>query len=160
MADARTILGIAGANPTPHALNQSAVVMIDAQMGRWSVMIDAQMKYVTGIMPLTGVEAALEEGERFLAAARAAGRAVTHVQHRAVIHVQHKGNPGGLSDLEGPAFPIADPVAPQGDEAVVVKSLPNSFAGTNLDDAIRATGASSVIFAGLHGSLGRELDCA
>ena len=129
MADPRTIRDLAGADPAPHPLSQSAVVMIDAQM-----------EYVSGLLPLTGVEAALEEGGRLLAAARAAGRPV--------IHVQHKGNPGGLFDPEGPIFSIADPVTPQGDEPVVFKKLPNSFSGTDLEEVLRDCGADSVIFAG------------
>lgn len=129
MADPRTIRDLAGADPRPHPLSQSAVVMIDAQM-----------EYVSGILPLTGVEAALEEGGRLLAAARAIGRPV--------IHVQHKGNPGGLFDPAGPSFAIADPVAPEGDEPVVFKGLPNSFAGTELDKVLEGCGADSVIFAG------------
>jgi nicotinamidase-related amidase len=129
MANPRTILDLAGAAPAPHALSNSAVVMIDAQM-----------EYVTGLLPLDGVETALEEGGRLLAAARQAGRPI--------IHVQQKGRPGGLFDPEGPSFPIAGAVAPQGGEPVVVKGLPNAFSGTELEDVLKEAGAESVIFAG------------
>ena len=129
MASPKTILQLAGAAPAPHALATSAVVMIDAQM-----------EYIIGQMPLTGIEAALEEGARLLGAARDQGRPI--------VHIQQNGNPGGLFDPDGPTFPIAEAVAPEGDEPVVAKTLPNAFAKTELEDVLGGLGVESVIFAG------------
>ncbi len=129
MTPPRTILELSGATPKPHALSSSTVVMIDAQL-----------EYVTGQMPLAGVEAALEEGARLLGEARARGRPI--------VHIQQNGRPGGLFDPAGPSFPIVGQVAPQGDEPVVPKTLPNAFAKTNLEEILGGLDADSVIFAG------------
>lgn len=125
----KTLMQMAGAEPRPHGLASSAVIMIDAQN-----------EYLAGKLALPGIKPALEEGARLLQAARAAGAPV--------IHVQHKGKPGGLFDPETSAFAIAEGVAPMADEPVVVKALPNAFAGTDLGEKLRQTGVKTLIVAG------------
>ena len=129
MAEPRTLMEMAGAPGTPHPLAASAVVMIDAQN-----------EYLSGALPLPGIDRALEEGARLLAAARAAGRPV--------VHVRHKGRPGGLFDPETANFAIAAPVAPLPGETVVTKGLPNAFSGTDLDAVLKSLEVSSLIVAG------------
>ena len=129
MTAPKTLFELAGATPRPHPLAEAAVVMIDAQE-----------EYLSGRLPLAGIEAALEEGARLLEAARAAGRPV--------VHVQHAGKPGGLFDPESAFFAIAGPVAPRGGEAVVRKALPNAFAGTELDATLKGLGAQTLILGG------------
>jgi nicotinamidase-related amidase len=129
VARAKTLLEMAGAPGTPHPLSASAVVMIDAQN-----------EYLSGGLPLAGIDRALDEGARLLAAARAAGRPV--------IHVQHKGRPGGLFDPETAGFAIAAPVAPLAGETVVTKGLPNAFAGTDLDGVLKSLEVSSLVVGG------------
>ncbi len=126
---AQTLRQMAGADPAPHALANSAVLMIDAQL-----------EYVSGRAVCDGVEAALEQGGKLIAKARAAGRPV--------IHIQHKGNPGGLFDPETDNFLIAPQVAPEGSETVINKALPNAFAGTDLETVYRGLGCDSLIIAG------------
>lgn len=126
---AQTLRQMAGADPNPHKLANSAVLMIDAQL-----------EYVSGRAVCDGVEAALEQGGKLLAKAREAGRPV--------IHIQHKGASGGLFDPETDNFLIAPQVAPEGGEPVINKGLPNAFAGTNLEDAYRGLGCDSLIIAG------------
>lgn len=104
------------------------------------VMIDCQNEYVDGHLPLPGVAAALAEGARLLALARARGIPV--------LHVQHRGRAGGLFDPEAAAFAIAEPVAPAAGEAQVEKALPNAFAGTDLDERLKAAGRGHLIVAG------------
>ena len=125
----KTLFELAGATPAPHRLADSAVVMIDAQM-----------EYVTGRLPLHGVDAALEEGAALIEAARKAGRPV--------VHVQHAGKPGGLFDADSEFFPIAAPVAPRAGEPVVEKAVPNAFAHTNLDALLKELGAKTLIVGG------------
>ncbi len=125
----KTIRQMAGADPKPHGLANSAVLMIDAQL-----------EYVSGAMVCDGVEAALEQGGRLLARARAVGRPV--------IQIQHKGAVGGLFDPESDNFLIAPQVAPEGDEPVINKGLPNAFAGTDLEAVYRGLGCESLIIAG------------
>ncbi len=126
---AQTLREMAGANPEPHALASSAVLMIDTQL-----------EYVSGRMVCDGIEAALEQGGKLLAKARAA--------RRPVIHIQHKGNPGGLFDPETDNFLIAPQVAPEGSEPIINKGLPNSFSGTDLESVYRGLGCDSLIIAG------------
>lgn len=129
MSEAKTLLQMAGAPQQPAPLSESALVMIDCQC-----------EYVTGALALPGVEPALAECAQVLARARAGGVPI--------VHVQHKGQAGGLFDPEGASFEIADPAAPEQDEARVTKSLPNAFAGTELTDILRGYGRKTVIFAG------------
>lgn len=126
----KTLLEISGIALPPARLADSAVVVIDAQR-----------VYVDGRLRLPGVGAALAETARLLARARAAGTPVIHV-------VQH-GRPGGaICDPQGPDVAIADPVAPQPGESVIIKSLPNSFARTALDQTLKKLGRKNLIVAG------------
>lgn len=129
MSAPKTLMQLAGFEPKPGPLASSALVMIDCQM-----------EYVDGLLPLAGVDAALAEGRKLVAFARANGVPV--------VHVQHKGRAGGAFDPAGPAFAIADAVAPEGGEAVVEKTLPNAFAGTTLDATLKELGVEEIIVAG------------
>ena len=103
------------------------------------VVIDAQQEYVTGRVALPGVEAAVTNIVRLLDAAR---------NHQVpVIHVAHIGASGGPFDPAGPGV-IIERVAPIAGESVVEKRLPNSFAGTDLDELIRATGRQTLVITG------------
>jgi len=67
MRQPKTLLEMAGADITPNALSDSALILIDCQM-----------EYVTGGVPLPGVDAALAEAGRVLARARAADAPIVH----------------------------------------------------------------------------------
>ena len=129
MSAAKTLLQMAGASPTPAKLSEAAVVIIDAQN-----------EYVSGKLPLEGVEAALANIASLLKAARAAGAPV--------IHIVQRGRPGGLFDPAGDAFRIAPPAAAASGEPVIEKPLPNSFSKTDLHAALQATGRKSLVLAG------------
>ena len=123
------MLEMAGAPNRPQRLADSAVVMIDAQL-----------EYVTGRLPLAGVGPALEVGAGLLAAARVAGRPV--------IHVQHRGKGDGLFGPDSAFFAIAPEVAPVAGEAVVEKVVPNAFADGALDAKLKQLGVSKIIIGG------------
>jgi nicotinamidase-related amidase len=129
MSEAKTLLQMAGVNTAPAKLSDAAVVIIDAQN-----------EYVSGKLPLAGVEAALAQIAKLLAAARAAGAPVFHIAQR--------GRPGGLFDPGGPNFNFAAQAAPRAGEAVVEKPLPNAFAKTDLDAKLQASGKKTLIVAG------------
>ncbi|MCC7272389.1 MAG: cysteine hydrolase [Alphaproteobacteria bacterium] len=129
MVAAKTLMQMAGASPVPAPLGESVVVVIDAQQ-----------EYVDGRLPLPGAAPALAAIARLLARARAAGTPV--------IHVAHVGKAGGLFDPDGPGGQIATPARPEPGETVVTKGLPNAFAGTGLQSALRATGRSTLVLAG------------
>jgi len=125
----KTLLQMAGAAVTPSKLSDAALVVIDAQK-----------EYVDGKLPLTGVSAALAEIKTLIARAREVGTPV--------IHIQHKGKPGGAFGPDTPGFAIAPEAAPHAGETVIEKSLPNAFAGTELENALEATGKKEIILAG------------
>ncbi len=129
MSEPQTLLAMAGAPAAPPALSESAVVMIDAQR-----------EYLDGRLPLVGATAALDEAARLLTLARQAARPV--------IHVRHRGKVGGLFDPETTAYAIAEPVLPVGGEPVVTKTLPNSFAGTELAELLSGQGIKNLLVAG------------
>jgi nicotinamidase-related amidase len=120
---------MAGANAVPAKLSDAAVIIIDAQN-----------EYVSGKLPLAGVDAALAQIAKLLAAARAAGAPV--------IHIAQRGRPGGLFDPDGPNFKFAAQAAPRAGEAVVEKLLPNAFAKTDLHARLQTSGKKTLIIAG------------
>lgn len=124
-----TLRNIAGLPGTPAPLADSALVLIDCQN-----------TYRQGIMTLSGVEAALDEAARLLAAARQLGIPI--------IHIQHDAGPGSPYDIRQPIGAIADKVAPVAGEPVIVKNYPNSFVGTDLEAQLKSTGRSNVVLAG------------
>ena len=126
----RTLLAMAGAPLHPSPLDKAVLVLIDIQR-----------EYTDGGLPLAGVDAAVREAAALLALARANGVPV--------IHVVHHGKPGSVVfDPAGPMAAIIPAVAPRDGEAVIVKSLPNAFAGTDLQARARDTGRSELIVAG------------
>jgi nicotinamidase-related amidase len=125
----RTLLQHANAPLHPSALSTSALIVIDAQE-----------EYRAGRLPLAGIDDAIATITELLAVAR---------QHKMpVFHVLQQGRPGGLFDPETPFAKAIDATAVKDGEQVVVKSLPNAFAKTSLDDLIRATGRTELIIAG------------
>jgi nicotinamidase-related amidase len=129
MSTPKTLLALAGANLSPFPLSQAALVIIDAQN-----------EYVDGTLALPGVGPAIEEIGTLLSRARAAGRPV--------IHVRHLGQPGSLFDADGHAGQIIAPLTPVEGEAIVGKSLANSFAATELQAAIDELGVKQLIVCG------------
>lgn len=126
----KSLLQIAGAPLHPSALDKSALVIIDAQV-----------EYTKGSLPLAGVDAAIAEASKLLELARHAGVPVFHI-------VQHAPAGRPLFAEDSPNAAIVPQLNPQGAEVVVRKSLPNAFAGTDLDALIKSTGRTEVILAG------------
>lgn len=129
MTEPRTLLEMAGAEPSPAPLDQCALVMIDCQR-----------EYADGALKLAGVDAALAEGARLLTLARDRGVPV--------VHIQHQGRAGGLFDPDGPHHAFCDAVAPIDGETVLAKTLPNAFTGTELEARLEAAGRKHLIVGG------------
>ena len=104
------------------------------------VMIDFQNTYREGVMQLEGVEPAIKEGAKILAMARDAGIPI--------FHIQHDAGAGSPYDVNAKIGAIADEVAPQGGESVIVKHYPSAFVGTDLQKQLEATGVKELILAG------------
>ncbi len=125
---AMTMLQMAGATPAP-ATTADGVLLI----------IDAQREYTDGLLPLTGVEAAVEALAMLLDKARAAGTPIVHVRH------QSKGKAFNPSST---GYEIVAPLTPRPGETIVDKGLPNAFAGTDLAKALAASGRKNLIVGG------------
>lgn len=91
-------------------------------------------------MELDGVQGALDETAALLDRARTAGIPVIHIQHDAGV--------GSPYDITAETGAIVSAVAPRDGEPVVVKNFPNSFVQTDLDERLKAAGASNLVLAG------------
>ncbi|MCW0234525.1 MAG: cysteine hydrolase [Ferrovibrio sp.] len=131
MSRPKTLLEMAGAAGIPVLWEKSTLLLVDHQN-----------EYLAdGGLPLTGIDAAVAEIGRLLAAARASGAPV--------VHVRHHGRPGGaLFNPESPKAEFIAGVQPRETERIVTKTLPNSFAKTDLDAVLKELGRSELIIAG------------
>jgi len=126
----KTLAAIAGLSQNPGHSSEATLLLIDAQR-----------EYTTGKLPLAGIDPAVEEGARLLAFARAQGMPV--------FHAIHHGRPGAaLFDPRQDGSAFISELSPRDGETVIIKSLPNAFAGTPLADLLRATGRREIVVAG------------
>jgi nicotinamidase-related amidase len=127
---AMTMLQMAGASPSPATMANGVFLIIDAQR-----------EYTDGLLPLSGVAAAVDALAALLEKARKA--------QAPVVHVRHKGSPTGKAfnpTLSG--FEIVKQLAPRDGETIVDKGLPNAFAGTDLAKHLAAIGRKNLIVGG------------
>lgn len=104
------------------------------------VMVDCQNTYREGVMQLTHVEPAILEAKKLLNKARDLGIPI--------IHIQHDAGPGTPYDIRAEIGAIADEVAPQNGEAVVVKQYPNAFWHTPLEAQLKSLNIEHIVLAG------------
>jgi nicotinamidase-related amidase len=126
-----TLRNIAGVVPRPAVDPHNAVLII----------IDAQNEYRSGKLPLENVDAAIHEIVRLRDWARANGVPVINVQHvsRATSPLFAKG-----SDADA----IVSELTPASGEPLVQKTMPNSFAKTNLDAVLAPLARKQLIVTG------------
>lgn len=110
---------------------------------RATLVVDLQNEYLpTGKLPLTGLDAALGNAARILAAARAQGQRVIHIRHESA-------KPGAPIFAPGTdAVQIVPQVAPVEGEPVIVKNYPNSFRDTGLKPLLEAEGIEQLVVIG------------
>lgn len=110
------------------------------------VTIDIQLDYFPGgRFPLFRAKAAARKAALILAAGRERGLPVFHVRHEGLDPKSRflvAGTPG--TKLH-PALAVPG----DGSEPVIVKHLPDSFLGTDLEERLRATGAERVVWMGM-----------
>jgi nicotinamidase-related amidase len=112
------------------------------------LIIDIQRDYFPGgRFPLVGPEPAADNAGQVLAAFRASGEPVVHVQHAWDAPEAEYLAPGT------PGFEIHEAVHPQGDEPVIQKTEPNAFVGTPLAEQLRSQGVDTVVVAGMMSSM-------
>lgn len=126
----KTLLSLAGVDYTRPDLDRSALLMIDCQN-----------EYADHALALPDVAAASAEAARTADIVRKSGGTD--------IHIQHLGGPGGAFDPDHARGAFLQNCAPEGDEAVVGKKLPNAFAGTDLAERLTAIRPEALILAGL-----------
>ena len=125
----QTLLQMRGLAIAPGRLSQSALVIIDAQG-----------EYRSGRMALPGIDPALARITDLLARARAAGTPV--------LHVAQIGQPGTLFDPTTERGAILPQAAPIAGEPIVMKRLPNGFAGTERHERLQQSGRNTLILVG------------
>jgi nicotinamidase-related amidase len=128
MNKAMTMLQMAGMAPTPATMADGILLIIDAQR-----------EYTDGLMPLPGVQPAIEALAGLLDKARSAGAPI--------IHVRHKG-PGKAFNPTSTGYEIVSALTPRAGEAIIDKGLPNAFAGTDLATQLAAIGRKNLIVGG------------
>lgn len=130
LAEPKTLLDLAGARWEAARLSTAVLVIVDAQR-----------EYTDGQLPLTGIDAAVGEISALLTRARAVGTPVVHVVQRSL--------PGrALFAPQGPMVEAIAPLAPRAGERVLPKALPNSFAGTTLDEELKRLERKELIVVG------------
>ena len=125
---AMTMLQMAGMAPTPATMADGILLIIDAQR-----------EYTDGLMPLPGVQPAIEALAGLLDKARSAGAPI--------VHVRHKG-PGKAFNPTSTGYEIVSPLTPRAGETIIDKGLPNAFAGTDLAKQLAAIGRKNLIVGG------------
>lgn len=125
-----TLLQMQGASLSPPALDAASLVLIDLQE-----------EYRSGNLPLPDIGAAIVEAAKVLKLARLHGLPIIHVQHQV-------GPKAPIFDPDRPGFGIMSEVEPVDEESVVIKTLPNAFAGTDLDHRLRSAGRPEIIMVG------------
>ncbi len=125
---AMTMLQMAGAQPTPATMADGILLIIDAQR-----------EYTDGMLPLTGVQPAVDALAVLLEKARKAGTPIVHVRH------QSKGKAFNPSST---GYEIVKELTPRDGETIVDKGMPNSFAGTDLATRLAAIGRKNLIVGG------------
>jgi nicotinamidase-related amidase len=125
---AMTMLQMSGLSPTPATMADGVLLIIDAQR-----------EYTDGLLPLTGVSAAVDALSGLLDKARRASAPV--------VHVRHKGT-GKAFNPSSSGFEIVRQLTPRDGETVIDKSLPNAFAGTELMKHLSASGRKNLIVGG------------
>jgi nicotinamidase-related amidase len=125
---AMTMLQMAGAQPAPATMADGILLIIDAQR-----------EYTDGLLPLTGVQSAVEALAVLLERAREAKAPIVHVRHQGKSRAFNPSSTG---------YEIVKELTPRSGELVIDKSLPNAFAGTDLAKQLGTLGRKNLIVGG------------
>lgn len=110
---------------------------------RGLIVVDLQNEYLpTGKLPLSGIEAAVDNAARVIADARERDIPLFHIRHEFVT----PGAPAFIPGTDG--VEIVPAVAPVGNEPVIVKNYVNSFRDTDLKQQLDARGVEEVVVVG------------
>lgn len=110
---------------------------------RATIVVDLQNEYLpTGKLELVGIDQAVTNAARVIAAARARGEPVIHIRHEFTDPSLPFFQPG----TDG--VQIMERVRPQDGESVVLKNHPNSFLGSELKQRLDERGIENVTIVG------------
>jgi nicotinamidase-related amidase len=139
---AMTMLQMAGVTPAPATMADGVLLIIDAQR-----------EYTDGLLPLPGVEPAIEALAGLLEQARKAGTPIVHVRHKSA---------GKAFNPSSSGYEIVASLAPRAGETIVDKAMPNAFAGTELATHLTGTGRKNLIVGGFmtHMCVSATVRCA
>jgi nicotinamidase-related amidase len=124
-----SLLQLRGVSIAPARLSDAALVVIDAQG-----------EYRSGRMALPGIDPALARIAELLARARSAGTPI--------FHVAQIGQQGTLFDPTTERGAILPEAASIPGEPLIMKRLPNAFAGTELHERLQQAERRNLIIAG------------
>jgi streptothricin hydrolase len=105
------------------------------------VLVDAQQGLLDGEEAIPDAAGVIERLVKLLAAARAAGTLI--------IHLQNDGAPGTCDEPGTPGWLIHPMVAPEPGEFVLRKTRDDGFDGTELEDILARNGVTRIAVAGL-----------
>ena len=105
------------------------------------VIVDAQMGLLDGPRAVPRAGAVIDHIGVVLRQARHDGALV--------VHLQHDGGPGALDHAGSPGWCIHPARAPLATDAVIAKTTDDGFAGTGLDELLRAAHVERFALAGL-----------
>eukprot|EP00823_Brevimastigomonas_motovehiculus_P002091 TRINITY_DN133_c0_g1_i1.p1 TRINITY_DN133_c0_g1~~TRINITY_DN133_c0_g1_i1.p1 ORF type:complete len:219 (+),score=57.44 TRINITY_DN133_c0_g1_i1:51-707(+) len=125
----KTLLELAGADRTPHALSESVLLIIDAQE-----------EYVSGRVVLPDVKPALSQCANLVERARRL--------KVPVVHIVHEGGKGAPFDPESKFFQEAKQIAATSTEPVIRKQFVSGFVNTTLLDKLKELKAKNLIVCG------------
>lgn len=111
------------------------------------IIIDIQMDYFAGALPLEKPELAVKHAAELLEAFRDQGANVLHVQHENLnpdLPFMHSGTAG---------YKLHPLVQPKANEARIVKHSPNAFWQTKLNEQLANKGIERVIICGMMSQL-------
>lgn len=130
-------ISMTGAAETPKVespnLDDAALIVIDVQA----------FYFPEGMVPLSGPEAAASQTAKVIAAFRAAGRPVIHVQH--LPKDVDTPDPTGIQEQ----YRIYPEVLPKEGETVIGKHHANSFRDTDLLTILRKQGIKKLVVTGM-----------
>ncbi|MGH9818625.1 MAG: cysteine hydrolase family protein, partial [Pyrinomonadaceae bacterium] len=126
----KTLLDFAGVNSEPNRLSESVLLIVDSQK-----------EYSEGKVHLVGLDAAIAEAARLLDRAREL--------ETPVIHVTHENKAGSALFESGSKFiEVMDELRPRDGEAVISKTMANSFFNSTLGEEIEKTGRRNLVVIG------------
>ena len=106
------------------------------------LVIDVQLEYFTGLMPVTHPAGHFERILEAVDAARAKGVPVVAIQHTST-------RPGGKTFLrDSSGWQIHPEIVHRGWDVLIEKNLPGSFTGTRLEEWLKTNGIGTVTISG------------